>query len=62
MKTHKSLSKRIKITKTGKLLARKPGQNHFNSKRSGRKTNGMRQLNVFAISTKNAARFLPNTK
>lgn len=37
-KTHKSnrsLLKRIKITSTGKVLKRKPGQNHFNAKDSG---------------------------
>ena len=37
-KTHKSnrsLLKRIKITSTGKVLKRKPGQNHFNAKNSG---------------------------
>ncbi|MCX6712125.1 MAG: 50S ribosomal protein L35 [Candidatus Vogelbacteria bacterium] len=34
MKTNKSLSKRIKITKTGKLLVRSSGQNHFNAKES----------------------------
>jgi ribosomal protein L35 len=37
-KTHKSnrsLLKRIKITGTGKVLKRKPGQNHFNAKDSG---------------------------
>lgn len=62
MKTKKSLTKRIKITKTGKLLTRKPGQNHFNAKRSGRKTNAMSKLQNFEISNKNAARFLPNSK
>ena len=30
----KSALKRIKITKTGKLLHRRPGQNHFNAKMS----------------------------
>ena len=37
-KTHKSnrsLAKRIKITSTGRVLKRKPGQNHFNAKDSG---------------------------
>ena len=37
-KTHKSnrsLAKRIKITASGKVLKRKPGQNHFNAKDSG---------------------------
>lgn len=32
MKTNKSFSKRIKVTRRGKLVARKPGQNHFNAK------------------------------
>jgi len=32
MKTNKSFTKRIKITRTGKLVARKPGKNHFNAK------------------------------
>jgi len=30
----KSAAKRIKITRTGKLLHRRPGQNHFNAKAS----------------------------
>ncbi len=37
-KTHKSnrsLLKRIKITGKGRVLKRKPGQNHFNAKDSG---------------------------
>jgi ribosomal protein L35 len=36
MKTNKSFSKRLKVTKNGKILSRKAGQNHFNSKESGR--------------------------
>ena len=34
MKTNKSFSKRLKITRTGKIIARKPGKNHFNAKES----------------------------
>ncbi|HTP56775.1 MAG TPA: 50S ribosomal protein L35 [Candidatus Paceibacterota bacterium] len=34
-KTNKSLAKRIKVTGTGKITKRKPGQNHFNAKNSG---------------------------
>ncbi len=34
MKTNKSFSKRLKITKKGKILSRKAGHNHFNAKRS----------------------------
>jgi ribosomal protein L35 len=36
MKTNKSYTKRIKVTRTGKLVARKPGQDHFNAKERGR--------------------------
>lgn len=32
MKTNKAIAKRIKVTRKGKLVARKPGQNHFNAK------------------------------
>jgi len=34
MKTNKSFTKRLKITRRGKIIARKPGQNHFNAKES----------------------------
>lgn len=34
-KTRKSIKKRFKITKTGKVLRRKPGQTHYRSKMSG---------------------------
>jgi ribosomal protein L35 len=34
MKRNKSILKRIKITKTGKLIRRKGRQNHFNAKES----------------------------
>ena len=36
MKTNKSFSKRLRVTKKGKIIARVPGHNHFNAKRSGR--------------------------
>jgi large subunit ribosomal protein L35 len=35
-KTNKALIKKIKVTKTGKVLRRKTGQNHFNSKDTGK--------------------------
>jgi large subunit ribosomal protein L35 len=35
MKTRKSISKRFKITKTGKVLRRPTGQDHFRAKKSG---------------------------
>ena len=33
-KTRKSILKRFKITKTGKILRRQTGQNHFRAKKS----------------------------
>lgn len=36
MKTNKSYTKRIRVTKRMKLVARKPGQDHFNAKERGR--------------------------
>lgn len=35
MKTRKSITKRFKITKTGKILRRKAGQDHYRAKKSG---------------------------
>ncbi|MCD8563698.1 MAG: 50S ribosomal protein L35 [Candidatus Pacebacteria bacterium] len=33
-KTNKSYTKRLKLTRTGKILVRKAGRNHFNAKES----------------------------
>lgn len=35
MKTYKALTKRFKITKTGKVMQKKTGLNHFRIKKSG---------------------------
>lgn len=42
MKTYKTLAKRIKITGKGKILKRKAGQDHFNSRESGNTTRNKR--------------------
>ncbi len=42
MKTNKSFSKRIRVTRTGKLVVRKSGQDHFNAKERGR-TKGVKK-------------------
>jgi len=36
MKTKKSLTKRFKLTKTGKILRRSTGQDHYRSKKTGK--------------------------
>lgn len=42
-KTHKALSKRITITKTGKLMKRYCGQDHFNTRDPGKITRKKRR-------------------
>jgi large subunit ribosomal protein L35 len=44
MKTRKSILKRFKITKTGKVLRRPTGQNHYLVKQSGKKRRAKRKL------------------
>jgi large subunit ribosomal protein L35 len=36
LKTKKALVKKIKLTKKGKIFRRKTGQNHYNSKETGK--------------------------
>lgn len=36
LKTHKALVKRIKISKKNKVMRRATGQNHYNSKETGK--------------------------
>ncbi len=60
MKTNKSYSKRIKLTKNGKVKVRAKGQNHFNAKESGNVTRKKRGTRDFVISAKKLARFLPH--
>ncbi len=59
MKTNKSYQKRIKVTKNGKILTRKPGQNHFNSRASGVRTIAGRRMQELKMTGKEKARFLP---
>lgn len=59
MKTNKSYTKRIRVTRTGKLVARKPGQDHFNAKQSGAKRSQKRRSVTIALSATVRRRFLP---
>lgn len=51
MKTNKSFSKRLKVTRKGKIVARKPGQNHFNAKESRNKQMNNRRTQVISEYT-----------
>ncbi len=61
MKTNKSYSKRIRVTRNGKLVARMPGQNHFNAKQSGTKRSRKRRANIITLTKSIRRRFLPKT-
>ncbi|MDZ7726415.1 MAG: hypothetical protein U5L75_02440 [Candidatus Campbellbacteria bacterium] len=61
MKTNKSYTKRLKITKSGKVLARKTGQNHFNAREDGEKQLDKKRMREFKMTSKQKARFLPRT-
>ncbi|MBU2579262.1 50S ribosomal protein L35 [Patescibacteria group bacterium] len=43
MKTRKSITKRFKITKNGKILGRAMGQDHCRAKKSGNKIRQMKK-------------------
>jgi len=59
MKTNKSYAKRLKVTKNGKIIARKPGQNHFNAKKTGTARMADRRANPIKMTNKDRGRFLP---
>ncbi len=63
LKTYKALSKRVKITKGGKAIKRKAGQDHFNGKESGKvRRNKRRDLQVPEGVRKTISNLLPYTR
>ena len=58
MKTNKSYTKRIRVTKTGKLITRKPGQDHFNAKESNRTKQAKAGNQTIQVSNSIRRRFL----
>jgi len=59
MKTNKSYTKRLKLTKNGKIISRKSGFNHFNAKQSRRKQLAGRSRVGFIIKNKPKSHLLP---
>lgn len=59
MKTNKSFSKRLIVTKNGKILSRKPGFNHFNAKQSRTKQLAGRKGKNFIIKNKPKSHLMP---
>ena len=59
IKTHKSTSKRIKVSGSGKLMRRRAFMNHFTEKKSeGRKRNNRKANQVDKSREKNIKRSL----
>ena len=59
MKTNKSFSKRIRVTRKGKLVVRKSGQDHFNAKERGRTKGVKKRASSMEMTTGSRRRFLP---
>lgn len=60
MKTNKAYKKRVKVTRNGKMVSRKPGQNHFNAKEKRRAQLNKKRTASFHLTKKAASRFLVN--
>jgi len=60
-KTKKAFAKRIKVTKNGKMLIRKGGQDHFNSRDNGKVTKNKRRDSSLSESYRHSVKsLLPN--
>lgn len=58
MKTNKSYKKRIKVTKNGKVIARRPGHGHFNAKESSTERLAKNRTQQLTLKGKAKSRFL----
>lgn len=59
MKTNKSFTKRLKVTKNGKLIGKRPGFNHFNAKQSRTTQLAGRKGKAFIMTNKEKSHLLP---
>jgi ribosomal protein L35 len=58
MKTNKSYSKRLRVTRNGKIVSRKAGQNHFNAKESRKTRTAKRRATSLSMNALDRSRFL----
>lgn len=63
MKGNKSYSKRLRVTRRGKIVARAAGQNHFNAKIGGAKRMRHKRAGTFhaTLSNTDKSRFFPRS-
>ncbi len=60
VKTNKSFTKRIRVTKNGKLVARKPGHGHYNAKTRRKTQLEEKQMQNMHMKHKDIGRYMPN--
>ena len=60
VKTHKGTAKRIRISKTGKLIARSVGQDHFNSRDTGKTTKNKRRDQILGPGNERIKQLIPH--
>jgi ribosomal protein L35 len=58
MKTNKAYTKRLRVTKNGKVMMRGKGQNHFNAKARRRAQLGRKRMSPLHMKRGDIARFL----
>ena len=58
MKANKSYLKRIRVTRNGKLVTRKAGQDHFNAKENRKTRTAKRRSQGIVMKQADRARFL----
>jgi large subunit ribosomal protein L35 len=57
-KTHRGAAKRLRVTRTGKVLARKANRNHFLGKKSSSRKRRLAKMNEVTAERKVALRLL----
>ncbi|MSR76052.1 MAG: 50S ribosomal protein L35 [Candidatus Ryanbacteria bacterium] len=60
-KTNKAVLRRVRVTKNGKVLKRRPHQNHFSAKKSRSRQMANKKTKEFAFGKIIKNRYLPNT-
>ena len=59
LKTNKSFSKRLRVTKHGTILARQPNQNHFRAKKSRKTELHTNRWGTFVLHPKKQGHYMP---
>ena len=58
MKTNKSYTMRLRVTRNGTIVSRKAGQNHFNAKESRKTRTAKRRASSLSMNALDRSRFL----